>query len=643
MPLDVVAPLLQALTVATGVPLQPLAGVPPHVRRAALLALARPETEIDEFLENGARYLVHRYHRRRDAVVVLGPFRRPEDPAREVTTLDPEAIHRAASALRSAGQGFRQALEREAQRLALASQLEVVGRSVLAVTGELTLDTVLRRIVDLARELSGARYAALGVPGPTGELEEFVTSGMTPEEEARVGERPRGRGVLGLLLREPKTIRLADLSAHPASVGFPAQHPPMKSFLGVPIMSRGRVLGNLYLTEKRAATEFSDADAYLVELLARHAAVAIENARLYAALETQQQWLQLTIDQLPEAVLLVEPDPERVTLANRQTFDLLGWTGALPMPLDAFMERNARFAPDGTRADLDGIPVVQSLRRGEVITQREVHIGRPDGSRVPVLINSAPVVDAAGRVRGAIAVFQDITQIKDAEQLKDDFLSLVSHELRTPLTTVQAGATLLLRDWEQLDADTRLDLLGDISTEGHRLGALIESMVQLANVRAGRMTMETEPVHVASLVAQAVAAVHELAPEREFALDVAPRLLADADPSRIDQVIRNLLHNAVKYSPADSPIEIAAAARDDMVEVAVRDHGPGLDADELPFVFERFRRGKRTIASGTPGMGVGLYLARHIVEAHGGRIWVERAAGGGTRVAFTVPAIRDDA
>ena len=260
------------------------------------------------------------------AGIALGPYRLTTDAsdAGDLVVFDAQAEERAAAVLRDAGHGVTQVQDEQRQRLELAAQLEVVSRAVLAVTGELALDTVLRRLVDLARELSGARYAALGVPGPRGDLVAFLTSGMSEEEEARIGPRPRGGGVLGLLLREPKTIRITDLNAHPAAVGFPPQHPPMRSFLGVPIIARGRVLGNFYLTEKRTASEFSDGDTRVVELLARHAGVAIENARLYTALGEQQRRLQLLVDQMPEAVLIAETGPERITMANPQAYRAAG-------------------------------------------------------------------------------------------------------------------------------------------------------------------------------------------------------------------------------------------------------------------------------------------------------------------------------
>ncbi|HEX5166614.1 MAG TPA: ATP-binding protein, partial [Thermomicrobiales bacterium] len=524
------------------------------------------------------------------------------------------------------------------QRIELASQVEVASRAILAISSELSLDMVLNRIVDLAREISGARYAALGVPGPSGELESFLTSGISSEEVAAIAHRPEGRGLLGLLLREPGTVRLANLAEHPVSVGFPANHPPMRSFLGVPIMAHGKVLGNLYLTEKRTGSAFTDDDARLVEELARHAAVAIENAHLYQQVGQQQQRLQLILDQLPEATLLAERDPERVTLANQHASNLLGWQIETPIPLETFLQRNPRLGQDGTPMPAESIPMVESLRTGERISHREVRIGRADGQVMTALVNSVPLRGPDGEITGAIAVFQDITQIKDAEQLKDDFLSLVSHELRTPLTTIQGGALMLQRDWAVLDDETRQDLLADIANETRRLGGLIENMVQLANIRAGRMRMETEPVHVLRLLDGAIAATRQLDPERVVTLAADADLFAEADPDRLDQVIRNLLSNAIKYAPPGLPVEVTANEQDGMVTITVRDYGPGIADTDLPRIFDRFSRAGRAVSSGAPGMGLGLYLVRHVVEAHGGSIWIERPDDGGTRVVLTIPA-----
>ncbi len=631
---DIIIPICHALTIALDVPVARIKDVSVRLQQPALAAAGDWASGPHSFVADDQHYFACRYHGEPDAVLVLGP--------RRVDATDGSDEERDREALRLAARGLGRSIDADQQRIDLASQLEVAGRSVLAITSELAIDIVLNRIVDLAREVSGARYAALGVPGPSGDLASFLTSGMSPEEERRIGDRPRGRGLLGLLLKEPRTLRLKDLHGHPSSAGFPEHHPPMKSFLGVPIMAHGQVLGNLYLTEKRTGDEFNDEDARLVEVLARHAAVAIENARLYQQLEAHQQRLQLVLDQLPEAAILAERDPERVTLANKHASNLLGWQIKTPMPLDEFLHRNPRTHADDGLLPVESIPAVRSLRNGETVNRLELRIELPDGRNIAVLVNSSPILDLDGCIVGSVTMFQDITEIKDAEQLKDDFLSLVSHELRTPLTTIQGGALMLQRNWETLDSVSRQELLADVATESHRLGSLIENMVQLTNIRAGRMRMETEPVHVRRLIVGAVDAMQRVAPGRVITLDIEPELLAEADPERIDQVVRNLLHNAIKYSPGATPIDVTAKRHENMVVIDVRDYGPGIDTSDLPDLFDRFSRASSAIDSGVPGMGLGLYLSRHVVEAHGGSIWVEHPEDGGTRMLFTIPAIVDD-
>ena len=164
------------------------------------------------------------------------------------------------------------------------NRLRALVEAGVALTSELSLDALLQRLVEAAAELTGARYAALGVIDRSGsELERFLTTGMDAETHAAIGELPRGRGILGVLISDDAPLRLHNLGEDPRSVGFPANHPPMSTFLGVPIHLRGVAYGNLYLTEKAGGGDFSEEDEELVGLLASQAAVAIENARLYEA------------------------------------------------------------------------------------------------------------------------------------------------------------------------------------------------------------------------------------------------------------------------------------------------------------------------------------------------------------------------
>jgi two-component system, NarL family, sensor histidine kinase DevS len=160
-------------------------------------------------------------------------------------------------------------------------QLAALDKATMAISGELTLDKVLQQIVDAARELADAQYAALGVPNKQGFLETFIDSGMPQEVSAEIPHLPKGLGLLGAIIKDRRTIRIPRIGDDPRSVGFPAGHPPMEPFLGVPVVAAGETLGNLYLTNKLGADEFTQKDQDMVELLATHAAVAIQNARLY--------------------------------------------------------------------------------------------------------------------------------------------------------------------------------------------------------------------------------------------------------------------------------------------------------------------------------------------------------------------------
>nr|WP_221218254.1 MULTISPECIES: GAF domain-containing sensor histidine kinase [unclassified Mycolicibacterium] len=189
-------------------------------------------------------------------------------------------------------------------------RLDGLVEAMLVVTSGLELDVTLKTIVDTAIDLVDARYGALGVRGDEGELSEFIYEGIDEETRERIGPLPSGRGVLGHLVDEPKPIRLDNILQHPASVGFPPNHPPMRTFLGVPVRIRDEVYGNLYLTEKADGQPFSEDDEVLVEALAAAAGIAIDNARLYEQSRTRQSWIEATRDIGTE--LLGGADPAQV-------------------------------------------------------------------------------------------------------------------------------------------------------------------------------------------------------------------------------------------------------------------------------------------------------------------------------------------
>lgn len=261
--------------------------------------------------------------------------------------------------------------------VATPARLRELLEAVLVVGAGLELDSILQRIVQAATTLLDARYGALGVRNPDGGLSEFVYEGITADERARMGHLPEGHGLLGLLIEHPRPVRVAHLGRHPASVGFPPNHPPMDSFLGMPIIVRGRVFGSIYLTEKRSGPEFTDEDETILDALATSAGVAIDNAHLFEEARTRERWLT-ALASFNARLLSGGSIDEALDLLVTRTRDLCAASGAYVMVVDedsAIVEAAASTVGPraGSRLDLsnsDLLPVVRG-RRPTLLTERD--------------------------------------------------------------------------------------------------------------------------------------------------------------------------------------------------------------------------------------------------------------------------------
>lgn len=851
-------------------------------------------------------------------------------------------------------------------------RLRAVNEAALAITSELSLERVLQKIVDETRGLVGARYAALGiVEADRRRLARFIPSGLSPEQVAAIGHWPRGLGLLGELLRNPRPVRVADIAKDPRSVGFPPGHPPMRGFLGVPVVSHGRVLGNFYVADKLDAAEFDQEDEGTLVLFAAHAAIAVENARLYTetdirlrekiaeveraerrarflaelggllpsaplgedvAVDKIAQGLSdslgdacaidLVDSDLPSVVPSDRPsdrpggltrryvyhsDPSRRRSAaaliaaagsalsarviiHRQTMllpdagALARWcqenglpsveqyrfSGLIAVPLgtrdrvygvltslasqpmrfheadlefaavvagrlatalenvrlfrrwqqqsdlletivghspaamavvsvpdctfelvnpayvalhggiepvgrrvaDVFPElveqgltetikrvaetgqtftttdlgvllRRGRAEPEQTYWSFSYVPLrgpsdvvrsvlfvgvetteeVESRRRiealaaearrrtdelnglleslsegviiagpdgeivllneagrrvwgehpserawtieeyrtldlrslegaplgfsawpisralsGERFVDHEVHYVRRDGARRQLSFSGSQITDEAGRVLLAINVFRDVTELRELERMKDEYVSLISHDLRAPLSVMLGHADLLRRKLSRRSDEAPYRSAEAIFGSGQRLNAMIQDLVDSARLESGRLALSPTPLSLPALVADTIRrTVGPVAAGRvqlrieDGDLDV----LADAE--RLSRVVTNLVANALKYSSADRPVVVTVARRGDEARCAVQDWGVGIEPDKLPRVFERFFRAQPD--SKVEGLGLGLYIAKLIVDAHGGRVWVESEAGSGSTFGFDLPLL----
>ncbi|QBJ97490.1 GAF domain-containing protein [Rhodococcus sp. ABRD24] len=335
---------------------------------------------------------------------------------------------------------------------ATPAQLRELLEAVLMVGAGLELDSILQRIVQSATTVLGARYGALGVRGPDGGLSEFVYEGITPEERSRMGHLPEGRGLLGLLMEHPRPVRIAHLGEHPASVGFPPNHPPMNSFLGMPIIVRGHVFGSIYLTEKRTGPEFTDADETILAALATSAGVAIDNAHLFEEARTRERWLT-ALASFNARLLSGGSIDDALELLVTRTRDLCSASGAYVVVLDGDQAVIEAADTDsgprpGARIDLSesDLPGVALGRRPALLTDRD----RVDPFRTSTTVHLAalPLSTTSG-VAGLLVVTRDERQ---AGWTTDEV---------TRLASLADSASLAVEFADQQQRRRQLDLLAD--------------------------------------------------------------------------------------------------------------------------------------------------------------------------------------
>ncbi|MYB47988.1 MAG: response regulator [Dehalococcoidia bacterium] len=540
---------------------------------------------------------------------------------------------------------------REVDRL--RSRLAMMSEVSRRVTQSWDLNTVLQAAVDGARSLTDARYGAVGVLDDSGRIREFITSGITREQRRLLGEPPKGLGVLGYLNEVQEPVRLTDLTQHSHSVGFPENHPPMTTFLGVPIRHLGEPVGNIYLTEKEGAEEFSEEDEETLVMFASQAAIAIGNAlrhreeqRARDETETERRRLAALVESSPVGVMVVDAATKTFASVNQEAERILGMSPEPGSTLVRYHEVTIYRRTDGKKYEGHERPLARVLDRGEVVRAEEILFDLPDGRRVTTLVNATPIYSDDGKIVSAVAVIQDMTPLEEIERLRNEFLAMVSHELRTPLTTIKGCTSIVLGSSDPMDISEVLQYFRMIDEQSNHLRGLVNNLLDMTRIEAGALSVSLKPTEVESLVDEAKAAFLRRGARNTVEMDLDPDLPPiSADKRRITQVMDNLLSNAAKYSPEFSTIRVTGSREGNQVRISVTDEGMGIASDQLSRLFEKFSRidgdgRERKIA----GEGLGLAICKGIVEAHGGRITAE--SGGeerGTRITFTVPEAADAA
>jgi signal transduction histidine kinase len=542
--------------------------------------------------------------------------------------------------------------------LATRDQMRGLLQAVVAISSGLDLESTLRRIVETAVGLVDATYGALGVIGEDGRLAEFIPVGLSSDEIERIHHWPEGRGLLGLLIDDPRPLRLADIADHAASSGFPAGHPPMRGFLGVPVRIREEVFGNLYLTNKRGGGEFTEDDEAVLVALGAAAAVAVENARLYEAARRQQRWIQASAE-VTTRLLSGSTPGEVLTDVTRQARELSGADLAvLALPDDGGRRLTITYA-DGDGADVTRglvLPVGQSLSGRVLATGERVASDdfaadeRASQAARGAMSHIGPAVlfplGAPGNVRGVLTVGRrhGAAAFPPAQvDVAASFAAQAGVALELAASRAEAERVLLYEDRDRIARDLhdlviqRLYATG-MSLEGtmpmitrpevaSRITNAVDAMDEtIKDIRATIFALQARDASQPDLRGDIVALVEEMTPMLGFApsLRLGAGLAAPIRPELGDQVLaalREALSNTARHAAASQVDVTVDVDPDGILAVQVTDDGTGIPA-------EVHRSGLRNLARRAEKLGGELRLH----PAHPG------TAAPGTRLEWRVPA-----
>ncbi len=522
----------------------------------------------------------------------------------------------------------------------LRSRLSRLTEAILRISQDLELDTVLQEIVDSARSLTDARYAAITTQDETGELQDLVFSGLSDDEIQEVVAFPHGMALFNYLSRLQKPLRTRDFVAHADLAGFPSFVPAISSFLSAQIGTGSEQVGTIYIGEKERGQDFTFEDEETLELFAAQAATAITNARRYGDEQRAKADQAALVETSPVGVLVIDAKTRELVQFNEEARRIAGGLHGHDRAFDHVLSLFTFRRIDGREIPFADMPVERALSSGETIRAEEIVIHRPDGTAITTVVNATPIHSEDGDIVSVVSTMQDITPLEELERLRAEFLGMVSHELRTPLTSIKGSAATARSAGYPLDPAETGQFFRIIEEQADHMRDLINNLLDLARIEAGTLSVAPEAADVADVIDQARNAFLSGGYRNSIEVSVAadlPRI--PVDRQRVGQVLYNLFSNASKYSREWSTIRVTATLDDLYVSVRVVDEGRGLSAEQLPRLFSKFSRVGSESDPGIEGYGLGLAICRGIVEAHGGRIWAQSDGEGlGTRFTFTLPA-----
>lgn len=408
--------------------------------------------------------------------------------------------------------------------------------------------------------------------------------------------------------------------------------------VGLPLLVEDELLGMIYLFRTEYA--FTQLDWQFLQGFADQAAVAVRNARLYHQLENERSRLATIVENSAHGILILDAE-RRVLVINQALAAMLG------IQPNTTMGKSCQEVL--TLQDVQGDDICQQETFVGFPNQESLHcegdLQRPGGSRLTVSVTYTPLYDEEARLVNIIVNVHDITRFREEEEIKSTFTSIISHELKTPVALIKGYAQTLARPDATWDAETARQSLQVIEEEADRLEALINNLLDVSRIQASGLRLDYGDVNLERLAGKVAEAYRTQTVDHQIEVDFPETLpLVWGDEERLRQVLTNLLNNAIKYSPQGGLIRIggwtetvSGSTMQARVVLYVADQGIGIPAEDLPKIFDRFYRVDSSLRRGTAGAGLGLYLAKAIVEAHGGQVWVRSEPSKGTTFFIALP------
>ncbi len=507
-------------------------------------------------------------------------------------------------------------------------------------------ETLKRLVTRISMILQAEKCVFMLYDKDSGELHAAKPAVGLDDEQVSLFRVPATQGISGEVFREQEPVILYDAMNDPRTVKENVGLLNITNGVCVPLViekrdedtneiTDRRAIGVMHVFNKRYGNVFIQEDVNLLDRLAHNAASVIASAQMYREVVREKEELEHVIESVYAGLVMVHHSGRLMQMnhAARRMFgiaedeDLSGNYQEI-IGNEAVREvlgRSLAGSEEGEAAEEISVPdlTAQEENAERIYQVQTAGVHSEDQSNI-----------------GVVAIFNDITEIRSIERMKTTFVSTVSHELRTPLTSIKGFISTLLQDVEGFyDKDTIHEFYTIIDQECDRLTRLISDLLNVSRIEAGRaLELNPAPINLGEIVEKVVAAQKSYTNKHDFTIDLdpgIPNIVADAD--KFDQILTNLFNNAIKYSPDGGMITVTGKGVDGIVRISVEDQGMGISEDHLSKVFDRFHRIDNRDTRKAGGTGIGLYLVKHLVEAHGGKIWVESEVGKGSQFIFELP------